>query len=112
MALVAEEKWPNLTNVFGAYFHEDRAVMTGTIDQTFQVIAEHFPVEDRKVILAEWKRANANVAWKGDFGDFLNDGFGVNMVFKDEIAARNFWNSFYDALIVSVRNESDEFWKL
>ncbi len=46
-----------------------------------------------------------------DIRSTLQDGFSVNVNFTTPIDGRNFWNTVYDKLIVSVRDEVGERWK-
>jgi len=109
--LHAKENWPQLHNILACYFHEDRNVITGSIGDTYDVIIKEYPLDYRQIFLKEWRSFMDTEGWKSGLVGFVQDGFGVNQVFENDKDARNFMNAIYDAMIVSVRKETESKWK-
>ena len=106
----AEERWPTLRHFLG-YCHEDWPEMYGSPEGAIDTAISEYPLEMRQEALREWRDWNATAGDVEDVRDLLNDGFGVNVNFRKPIEGRNFMNSVYEKLIVSVRNETGERWK-
>ncbi len=111
LRLEVEGNWPQLTNILVCYFHEDRNVTTGTISETYDVIIKDYPLEYRQLFLKEWRSFMDTAGWKSGLVSYVQDGFGVNQVFDNDEDARKFLNAIYDAMIVSVRKETEGNWK-
>ncbi|HEY5721583.1 MAG TPA: hypothetical protein VIT45_04605 [Allosphingosinicella sp.] len=68
-------------------------------------------LELRQAAAREWWSWNATHGWKRDAPGFLTDGFGMNEDFADDVDARQFMNTVYDRLIVSVRSQAGTDWR-
>lgn len=105
-----EERWPTLSQFLG-HCHEDWPELYETVEKAIDAAISSHSLDSRQQALRDWRDCNVAAATGQDIRSLLNDGFGVNVHFEQPIDARNFWNSTYDKLIVSVRSEVGKDWK-
>lgn len=111
LRLEAEERWPTLLQFLAGYCHEDWDIFHGTPEGAVDAAITDYPLADRQQVLREWRDWNSTQGVEYDPRDAVNDGLGVNVLFKEPEAARKFMNTVYDKVIVSVRNETSKDWK-
>ena len=102
---IAEERWPLLANLMACHFNEDFNILYGSLDGAMAAAAGDGSVEHRRAILKEWRDWNDSEGSAVDIRPFLEDGFGVHLLFKTALDARNFMNRVYDDLLSGVRAE-------
>ena len=111
LRLEAEELWPALHQFLGCYLHQDwpddHISPEGAIDAA---ISDN-PVEILEAVTREWWDWNAKKGALFDPRSAINEGLGVEVVFESPLEARQFMNSVYDKLIISIRGERGEHWK-
>lgn len=106
-----EERWPTLYQFLASYYHEDRSYFYGSLEDTLEAAISDYPLDARQRVVKEWRDCNATVMTGDDIRSTLQDGFSVNVYFTKPIEGRNFWNTVYDKLIVSIRDEVGQRWK-
>lgn len=106
-----EERWPTLYQFLACYCHQDWTYHYGSFEEAIEAAISDYPLDARQRVLKEWRDCNVIAMTGDDIRSTLQDGFGVNVYFTTPIDARNFWNTVYDKLIVSVRDEVGERWK-
>jgi CdiI immunity protein len=111
LRLEAEERWPALFQFLAAYCHEDWKIFYGTPEGAVDAAIADYPLADRQQVLREWRDWNVSKGAEYDPRVAVNDGLGVNVLFKEPEAARKFMNVIYDQIIASVRNETSKDWK-
>ena len=108
----AAEQSPALRDFLCGLFHEDTRAIYGSDEAALDEGIEERPVEQLKTLLVEWRGWMDRIGWKdGEVVRALQDGLGVNRVFRDGEAARNFMNNIYDRMIVAVRERTGSRWK-
>ncbi|MBX9797443.1 contact-dependent growth inhibition system immunity protein [Sphingomonas sp.] len=105
-----EQRWPTLYQFLAAYCHQEWPCFHESIGAAIDTAISHYTTEARQRVLKEWRNCNETLMSVDDVRFALNDGFGVCMMFRKPIDGRNFWNTVYDKLIVSVRDEFGERW--
>lgn len=103
---LAEERWPMLASLLACHFNQDYRVLYGSLDGAFTAAACNGSLEHRRAVLKEWRDWNATVGAVHNVRPLLNDGFGVDLFFKEAIDARNFMNRVYDELLVGVKAQT------
>jgi len=83
------------------HFNQD-----GSLEGAFAAAARDGSLEHRRAILKEWRDWNASAGAVDDIRPLLEDGFAVDLCFKEAIGARNFMNRVYDELLVRVKAET------
>jgi len=101
----AQQNWPRLASLLTCYFNQDFDVSFGSVDGAFAAAVDECSLSDRQAILKEWR------AWNGHFAgseirDFLQDGFGVALYFKQNADAWLFMNRLYQDLLDRVKTET------
>ena len=108
----AAEQSPALRDFLGGHFHEDTRAIYGSDETALDQGIEALPVEQLKAILVEWCGWMNRIGWKdGEVVRALQDGLGVNRVFRDGEDARKFMNNIYDRAIIAVRERTGSRWK-
>ena len=108
--LKAEANWPNLFQFLGCYLHQDWPEESGTPEAAVDLAVAETQHEELKLVATEWWNWNATEGAQNDPRMAVNDGFGVEVVFKKPEKARQFMNMVYDKLIVAIR-ELEKAWK-
>ena len=103
---MAEERWPLLANLIASYFNEDYEVLFGSLSGAFSAAARDGPLERRRAILKEWRDWNAAEGAKDELRPFLKDGFGVRVLLRRPVDARDLMNRLYDEILVVVKAET------
>ena len=107
----ASEHWPTLSRILGGYFHQDYAVVDGSVEGALAKAITDAPLGHKQMLLKEWWDWNQSEGRVYDIRRWLGDGFGVDLHFGKPIDARNFMNRIYDGFIQSVRQEAGKDWK-
>ena len=109
--LEAEAHWPNLQQFLACYFHQDCTVEFKTLEEALDRAIAGWTLDGRRLVLREWRDWNAKRGWRNDAEAYVGDGFGVDLLFEDDVAARKFMNRVYERLIGSVRADFGKGWK-
>ena len=108
--LETKKRWPTLYEFLAGYCHEDWPEIYGSPEAAVDAAIADYLLPMRQQVLKEWRDWNSTRGAEYDLRSAVNDGFGVNIYFKEPSAARQFMNMVYDKLIVSVRNETSKDW--
>jgi hypothetical protein len=103
---LASERWPLLSDLLGLHFNQDYELLWGSLDGAMAAAGRDGPLEHRRALLKEWRDWNASEGAVDDIQPFLQDGFGVDLLFESPLAARKFMNRLHDELLVGVKAES------
>jgi hypothetical protein len=103
---LAQERWPLLTNAMTCHFNQDYDLLYGSIDGALTAAGRAGSLEHRRSILKEWRDWNATEGATDDIRPLLDDGFGVDLLFKTPTDARDFMNRVYDELLSGVKAET------
>ena len=106
LALLAEERWPLLTNMMVCYFNEDYDLLHGSLDGAVAAAVTEGSTDYRRSLLREWRDWNSSQGAVNDIRPFLEYGFHVAVLFKTGLEARHFMNRIYDELLVRVKAET------
>jgi len=105
----AEERWPTLSQLLGAYFGQDVFFEFETLPQARKAAVAGFDIDDQKRAATEWLDWNSAIGSTERIRAHL-DAYGVELDFESELEARQFMNAIYDELIVSIRSHEGN-WK-
>jgi hypothetical protein len=108
--LEAEEWWPALQQFLSCYLHQDWPDDHGSPEKAIDAAICENPLDFRQAVAREWCDWNATRGGQYDPRAEINDGFGVEVAFENPDEARQFMNSVYDKLVVSIRREAGERW--
>ncbi|WP_397598428.1 hypothetical protein [Sphingorhabdus sp.] len=108
--LESEERWPALRQVLCCCGPEDWDRLYSSPEGAVDAAIADYPLPVRQQALKEWCDWNTDKGIQYDPRDAVNDGLGVNVLFKKPEDARKFMNMVYDKLIVSVRSETSKDW--
>jgi len=102
---LADERWPNLSNILACFFNEDYDLLYGSLEGAFSAAAQDGNIEYRRSILKEWRDWNMGEGSVDDIRPFLKDAFSIAIRFKEPIDARNFMNKLYETIITTIKYE-------
>jgi hypothetical protein len=100
---VADERWPQLTNLMACYFNQDFDILYGSLQGAIDAATSEGAFEHRRTLLKEWRDWNVTEGVVDEVRPFLYQGFWIDVVFVSAIDARTFMNQIYDGLLLSVK---------
>jgi hypothetical protein len=103
---LAEQRWPLLSNMMACYFNQDFALLYGSLEGAIAAAVQDGSCDHRRAVLKEWRDWNVAEGAVGDIRPFLEDGFSIDIWFKEPTDARLFMNQVYDGLMAGVRAET------
>jgi len=103
---LAEQHWPNLSQLLGAYFGQDVFHEFDTLPSARRAAVAGYDLDGRKQVVREWVGWNRQVGAGASIRAAL-DAYGVELDFDSEAEARNVMNDLYDALVVDIRKHDD-----
>jgi hypothetical protein len=106
----AQERWPDLYQFLAAHPHRDWPDDSRTPEAAVDLAISEHGLEQRQSIARQWWDWNAVEGSDADPRPAINDGLGVEVSFDTPREGREFMNSVYDKLIVSIRQEVKD-WK-
>lgn len=108
--LEAEERWPNLFRFLVCYLGEDWREEFGSIEAALGRAISDWGLQERQLVLKEWRDWNNTHGWSEDVAAYVHDGLSVYVNFQTALEARQLMNRVYDRLIESVRDEIGTRW--
>jgi cobalamin biosynthesis protein CobT len=98
-----ERRFYRLSQFLGCYFHEDRSILYGSVEDALAIaIAEH-PVELRQEVRRELVALLEEQPDDTMLRQTLNDGLRVNLSFRKPAEARAFAETVEHRLIESIK---------
>jgi len=93
------------------HFHEHATAICGSDEESLAKGIEERSVEQLKAILTEWRGWMDGIgSGDGEVVRALQDGLGVNRVFRNAVEARAFMTNVHDRILVAVRERAGNRW--
>ena len=98
-----ERRFYRLQQFLGCYLHEDWAELHGTPEKAVDAAIGDYPIEYRQQVRRELAAVLAETPDDADLRKILNEGLGVNVLFKHASEARSFAEEIERKLLMTIK---------